>query len=116
MLTQKKINIPIFDYKLTIIISDSWEEAESKLPVQDVDLESSRAVTFSNKSIGGSVVAVLSGCQSRIVHEAVHIKNNIWEYIGYRPQADNDEIDAYLVTYIYEKIMDVYRRHHSLAG
>lgn len=113
MVTLKKINIPIFNYKLTIIISDSWGEAESKLPVQDVDLESSRAVTFSNKAIGGSVVAVLSGCQFSIVHEAVHIKNNIWEYIGYKPQADNDEIDAYLVTYIYEKIMEVYKRHHN---
>lgn len=28
MVTQKKINIPIFDYKLTIIIFDKWEEVE----------------------------------------------------------------------------------------
>lgn len=112
MVTQKKINIPIFDYKLTIIITDTWEEAESKLPVQDVELENSKAVTFSNKLLG-SIVAVLSSSPASIVHEAVHIKNNVWEYIGYKPQADNDEVDAYLVTYIYEKIMDVFRRHHS---
>lgn len=113
MVTQKKINIPIFNYKLTIIVSDSWEEAKSRLPIQDINLEGSRAVTISNRNIGGSVVAVLSGCQSSIVHEAVHVKNNVWEYIGYRPQADNDEIDAYLVTYIYEKIMEVYSKHNN---
>ena len=28
MVTQKKINIPIFDYKLTIVIFDKWEEVE----------------------------------------------------------------------------------------
>lgn len=113
MVTQKKINIPIFDYKLTIVITDTWEEVESKLPNQDVDLDSTRAITFSNKLIGASFVAVRSDCHSSIVHEAVHIKNNLWDYIGYSPQADNDEIDAYLVTYIYEKIMDVFRKHHS---
>ncbi len=112
MITHKKINIPIFNYKLTIIILDSWEESKNKSPFQDEDLENTRAITISN-NVGGSIVAILSGCQSSIVHEAVHIKNNIWKYIGYEPQANNDEIDAYLVTYIYEKIMEVYRRHHS---
>lgn len=113
MITQRKINIPIFDYKLTIVITDSWDEIKNKLPNQDIDLSSTRAVTFSNKLIGGSFVAVRSDCSSSIVHEAVHIKNNIWSYIGYSPQADNDEIDAYLVTYIYEKIIEVFRKHTS---
>lgn len=71
MVTQKKINIPIFDYKLTIIITDTWGEAENKFPIHNINLGSSRAVTFSNKDIGGSIVAVLSGCQSSIVHESV---------------------------------------------
>lgn len=113
MITQKKIIIPIFDYALTIIITDTWEEAKNKLPDQAIDLGNTRAVTFSNKSLGTSFVAVRADCQSSIVHEAVHIKNNLWDYIGYSPQADNDEVDAYLVTYIYEKIMGVYRKHHK---
>lgn len=113
MITCKKINIPIFDYKLTIIITDTWEEVKDKLPNQDIDLASTRAVTFSNKLIGASFVAIRSDCHSSIVHESVHIKNHLWDYIGYSPQADNDEIDAYLVTYIYNKIMDVFRKHHS---
>lgn len=29
---------------------------------------------------------------SSIVHEAEHIKNHIWQYIGYTPQRDNDEV------------------------
>lgn len=28
MIAQKKINIPIFDYKLTIVIFDKWEEVK----------------------------------------------------------------------------------------
>ena len=38
---------------------------------------------------------------SSIAHESEHIKNAIWRYIGYEPQRDNDEVDAYLLTYIY---------------
>ena len=26
----------------------------------------------------------------------IPIKNSIWRYIGYTPQEDNDEVDAYL--------------------
>lgn len=49
--------------------------------------------------------------RSSIVHEAEHIKNHIWQYIGYTPQRDNDEVDAYLLTYIYNKITQVFYKH-----
>lgn len=49
--------------------------------------------------------------RSSIVHEAEHIKNHIWQYIGYTPQRDNDEVDAYLLTYIYDKITQVFYKH-----
>lgn len=39
------------------------------------------------------------------------IKNHIWQYIGYTPQRDNDEVDAYLLTYIYDKITQVFYKH-----
>ena len=60
------------------------------------------AITIS--AYGASLVAVNSRRGSSIVHEAEHIKNHIWQYIGYTPQRDNDEVDAYLLTYIYDKI------------
>lgn len=56
------------------------------------------AITIS--AYGASLVAVNSRRGSSIVHEAEHIKNHIWQYIGYTPQRDNDEVDAYLLTYI----------------
>lgn len=60
---------------------------------------------------GASLVAVNSRRGSSIVHEAEHIKNHIWQYIGYTPQRDNDEVDAYLLTYIYDKITQVFYKH-----
>lgn len=38
MITQKKIIIPIFDYKLTIVIFDKWEELDRFLP-EEVSLK-----------------------------------------------------------------------------
>lgn len=104
MITKKKINIPIFDYKLTIVIFDCWDEVKDWF-----DGPEPRAVT--RHTYGAALVAINSKHGSSIVHEAVHIKNHIWSYIGYRPQADNDEVDAYVVTYIYNKIVDVYYKH-----
>lgn len=33
MITQKKITIPIFNYKLTIVIFDKWKECDFFLPI-----------------------------------------------------------------------------------
>lgn len=109
MITQKKITIPIFDYRLTIIIFDKWEEVENLF---DGGPEP-RAIT--KTQYGSSIVAVNSKRGSSIVHEAEHVKNAIWEFIGYTSQIDNDEVDAYLITYIYEKIVEVFYKHDKVA-
>nr|DAP80936.1 MAG TPA: hypothetical protein [Crassvirales sp.] len=105
MMTQRKINIPIFDYKLTIVIFDKWEEVEHLF---DGGPEP-RAITKTR--YGASLVAINSKKGDSIIHEAEHIKNAIWSYIGYSPQRDNDEVDAYLIAYIYKKIIEVYSKH-----
>lgn len=105
MITQKKMIIPIFDYKLTVLIYDSWSEVRDYFD----DDEEPRGITKS--WYGASLVAVNSKYAASIVHEAEHVKNEMWNYIGYRPQADNDEVDAYVITYLYNKMADVYYKH-----
>jgi hypothetical protein len=85
-----------------------WEELEGSIPQDEMDTEAN-AITIS--AYGASLVAVNSRRGSSIVHEAEHIKNHIWQYIGYTPQRDNDEVDAYLLTYIYDKITQVFYKH-----
>lgn len=110
MITKKNIIVPIFDYKLTVIIFDDWVELRNYLPEEDF-MEESKAITISVH--GASLVAINSKRGSSIVHEAEHIKNHIWHFIGYRPQRDNDEVDAYVITYLYNKIVDVYYKHRD---
>lgn len=111
MITQKKITIPIFEYKLHIIIFDKWKELDFILDKEDLEDEGS-AITISNS--GGSIIATNSKSTDSIVHEAGHIKNNIWRYIGYEPMRDNDEVDQYLVAYIYNRIIEVYCKHNGI--
>lgn len=82
MITKRRMIVPIFGYKLTIIIFDDWEELRDYLPEEDFKLES-KAITIS--TYGASLVAINSKRGSSIVHEAEHIKNHIWNYIGYSP-------------------------------
>lgn len=108
MITQKRMTIPIFNYKLAVIIYDNWDE------VGHLDYDENRNYPpkgFTKWQYGSALVAIDAKYGSTIVHEAEHVKNLIWEYIGYKPQADNDEVDAYLLTYIYNKITDVFYKH-----
>ena len=108
MITQKKMIIPIFNYKLTVVIFDKWEECSKFLPEEEMKVEAN-AITIMEH--GAALVAVNSKRDSSMVHEAEHIKNAIWNYIGYTPQRDNDEVDAYLLAYIYKKIAEIFYKH-----
>lgn len=72
MITQKKITIPIFNYKLTIVIFDKWKECDKFLPADEMEIEAN-AITIHN--YGASLVAVNAKRESSIAHESEHIKN-----------------------------------------
>lgn len=105
MVTRKRINIPIFDYGLTIYIYDDWDEVKHMFN----NIVEPRGVTAIYP--GYSVVAVNYKFYTSIAHEAEHIKNALWEHIGYKPMTGNDEVDAYLLAYIFSKMVDVYNKH-----
>lgn len=108
MITKKKVIIPIFDYHMKILIYDDKEELRGY--INDSDLEG----YFRGMTIGypfECIVAIDAKHGSTIAHEALHVVNGVWRSIGYQPQRDNDEVSAYLLTYIYNKITDVWYKH-----
>lgn len=111
MITKRRINIPIFNYKLTIIIYDKWEEVKG-MHRGNVEPKAFTRI-FPD---GYSIVAINSKEEASIIHEAEHVKNAIWEFIGYSSQVDNDEVDAYLLTYIYIKILEVFKKHDKVVN
>ena len=93
---------------MTILIFDDWEDLKGYIP-DDIFSKPSRGVTIDYE--GRCTVCCTPKHSSSVVHEDGHIKNLIWEYIGYTPMVDNDEVDQYLHTYIYEQIMKVLNKH-----
>jgi hypothetical protein len=107
MITQKKLVIPIFDFTIYVFIIDKWEELKGKFG----NIEMSGLIEY-DLTRGVASLVINTSNKKTIVHEANHIKNLIWRYIGYTPQPENDEVDSYLVAYIYNRIVDIYDKHN----
>lgn len=110
MITKKKIIIPIFEIKFTIIIFDDWDEVSNLTENPSIKLRGFASSSLKDWSI---LVAINSKCGSTIVHEAEHVKNFIWSFICHTPSVENDEVDAYLMRYLYDKIVDVFYKHNK---
>ena len=93
--------------KLTIK-KEVWEELKNHIP-EELFKVPARGITIDFEDY--CVVCCTPKYSTSVVHEAGHIKNLIWKYIGYAPMVDNDEVDQYLHTYIYEVILKALNKH-----
>lgn len=109
MITRRKIRIPIFNYLIDTVIFDRWSDLYGILEDNLYHSESSRGITVNYGN--HSLVCINKKQYSTIVHEAGHLVNSIWRYIGYEPSRDNDEPSQYLLTYIFERIEEVWKKH-----
>lgn len=114
MVTNKKIQVPIYNFTICVTIFDKWEEIVKWYPDDRADEKEGFLLT--NKSDPTKMKFFVNvEYPSCIVHEIVHIKNIIFDIIGYHPNSESDEPEAYLVQYLYKKIMDVYYKHKDNA-
>ena len=107
MITKKDINIPIFELKLKIVVVDDIKEALKINP--NINTEADSCVIDYNN--GKATITIASNDMSIIAHECLHVKNAIWNRIGYSPQVLNDEVDAYLLDYIMTEVLKVVEKH-----
>ena len=107
MITKKNINIPIFRLKLKIVVVDDIEEA---LEIDtNINTEVDSLVIDHNN--GTATIVIASNDMSIIAHECLHVKNAVWNRIGYSPNPLNDEVDAYLLDYIMAEVLKVVEKH-----
>lgn len=107
MITEKNVRIPIYRYTLKIVVANSVKEAAERFTdIQDTTAKGT-VLDYGDKAI----IVVPPDDMPTIVHECEHVKNAVWERIGYIPTAKNDEPDAYLLEYIFEEVMKVAKKH-----
>lgn len=107
MVTKKTIKVPIYNYKVVIIVADTRGEVHELYPSIGNKVASC-VLNYSDHSI----IVVPPHQPDSIAHECVHLKNSIWDYIGYTPVANNDEVDAYLVDYLFTQVSKVVAKHN----
>lgn len=107
MVTKKNINIPIFRLKLKIVVVDDIKEALEIDPYIDTTADS----CVTNNNNGTATIIIASNDMSVIAHECLHVKNAVWNRIGYSPNPVNDEVDAYLLDYIMAEVLKVVEKH-----
>lgn len=109
MISERKVKIPIYEFTLKVTIFDDKEEVISKYPTIFNSSTSGCTIEYENESRCHLILPIDK--IDTIIHELEHAKSLIWKYIGYTPQVDNDEPDAYLMSYMYEQVEKIIKKH-----
>lgn len=108
MITEKNVIIPIYEYKLKIVVFDNIKEVIDKYP----DINANSGCNGLLADYGDhSIMCVPANNMRIVVHECEHAKNAIWLRIGQTTVSNNDEVDAYLLEYIWEQADKVIKKH-----
>lgn len=104
---QKRINIPIYYGSLLIIDNTTKEytkEIETKYNCETTDGYS--AFVFENNKVKHFqlIVVITTLDPSVIAHESVHLTNKIFNNVGQELDSYNDEAQAYLTGWLFDKI------------
>lgn len=108
-MTKGKFKIPIYDYKVEVFIFDDIKEAVEAFP--GIVDEGMLGCTIEHINEPRCRLALPSDRMSTVVHELEHVKNLVWKHIGYEVKVDNDEPDAYLMSYLFEQVEKILRKH-----
>lgn len=103
---KEKIEIPIFKGTLTVIKDKNLKYVERKYKTPCLD--GYGAVTIKNeKKYRHYIVAFEYVDQGIIAHEIVHLVNYIFLDCGIHLDRQNDETQAYLTGWLFEKIHEI---------
>lgn len=91
----KTFKVPIFNRWISVFIGQDKEDAEAYVINKDNFLH----VVF-KKDVDDGI----------IVHEVVHLVNEIFMIVGQKGDSDNDELQAYLTQYLFKKIKKILKQ------
>lgn len=109
MITKKVLKVPLYPCKIEILIYDNNDEIRKFRG--DVEYCSGFCDYYKDGYIRIAIKS--SSKNSAIVHECEHAKNFVFKYIEYKSDINNDEVDAYLIGWIADKVTKLYNKHKS---
>lgn len=109
MITETNFIVPIYDFKVEVCVFDDLKEVQKKYP--EFMTEGTKACTVEYFNASKVKVIVPTYKYSSVIHELEHAKNLIWKAKGYKSDINNDEVDAYLLEYLYDKVDKIIKKH-----
>lgn len=100
------IEIPIYQCSLTIILDKDLKYVEKTY--KTISLDDFGAVTLKDESKYRHFIVAFTDVKhvSNIAHEIVHIKNHIYLDCAMQLDRHNDEPEAYLTGFLFDKIYE----------
>lgn len=111
-MTERIAEVNIFKYRVKIVIYDDLEEAKKKYVEMGDKYD---GMTYGLNGLR-SIVVCPKEKLSCIVHELEHAKGNILADIGHKPDYRNDEIDAYIMGWLFEQVektIDIHNKRNK---
>lgn len=113
--------LPMYSsFLFQVIISDDIEKINKHLGFDEEEYYAVCYKTAHNCKNGncnkGITVVLNPNCRDNkitagiIAHECVHVKNMVFQAIGYKPKRSNDEAEAYFVEYLVNYVNDFYMK------
>ena len=105
-MNQTIIPIDIYCCKLTVIVTQDFKAIAKRYNLaEELDIENFGAFVFKDQTEYRSYVMVLEdGWRANVAHELVHVVNLIYLDCDMQLDRINDEPQAYLTGYLFDKI------------
>ena len=115
----KKVKIPIYEQTLYVSVTEDYSKEEEEYeyiwrPEREdfsghtYGLNNQYLIILNKKYLKNELHIV-----STISHEAFHVTNMLFKRIGAVPDIDNDEHQAYLLSWIVEQVYKIYKNYEK---
>ena len=115
----KKVKIPIYEQILYVSVTEDYSKEEEEYeyvwrPEREdffghtSGLNNQYLIILNKKYLKDELHIV-----STISHEAFHVTNMLFKRIGAVPDIDNDEHQAYLLSWIVEQVYKIYKNYEK---
>ncbi len=117
----KQVQIRIYKGRLLIALTNDIEKLNRKIGIDYDEDIFAFATTVKYKGERANLIALNFDdgfapiTHGVIAHEATHVANFIFEYIGVVPSFDNDEPLAYLTQWVVDEIYKVMNKYNKKA-
>ncbi len=107
MVKEKIIKLPMFNYRIKVVIFDDYKDIQDTYPEFNPSSHAALTLEYSGSSQCVVLLPKDKDFISNMTHELVHAKNCLFRFIQQYCERDNDEVEAYILGYLVSEILKI---------